>query len=118
MKEFQKYKILKMSHQIVLLIYKFSNAFPQEEINGITNQLRYTAVSIPKNITEILSRDYEDGNEFFLSNTISNIDKLRYLLMLSFHLGYLNKNDRRSILKLISGLRKELNTINKQVEFC
>ncbi len=118
MRDFQKYKILKVSHQIVLLVYKYSKTFPQEEINGITNQIRYTAISIPKNITEVLSRDFDTGYNFFISNVISSMDKLRYLLMLSFHLGYLTKVDRKNILEKISGLKKELNSINKEVEVC
>lgn len=113
MRNIQKYQLLKVSHQIVLLVYKYSGDFPWEETNGITNQLRYTAVSIPKNILEIHSGDLNIGYEFFVNNTISSINKLRYLLMLAFHLGYLKKRDRQNILIKISELKKELNSINK-----
>jgi four helix bundle protein len=118
MSNIQKYQILKVSHQIVLLVYKYSVDFPWEEINGITNQLRSTAVSIPKNILEILSGDLNYGNEFFINNTISSINKLRYLLMLAFHLGYLKKRDRRNILIKITELRKGLSSVTKKEEVC
>ncbi len=118
MEDFQNYQILKVSHQIVLSVYKYSEDFPKEEINGITNQLRYTAISIPKNIAEILSRNLDTGYEFFISNVVSSIDKLRYLLMLSFNLGYLNKENRKNILKRISELKKKLNSISRKEVVC
>ena len=115
MKDFRNYQMLKLSHQIVLLVYKYSQDFPWEETNGITSQLRFTALSIPKGISEMISRDLNNGYDFFLDNTKSSINKLRYLLMLSFHLGYLRKGDRKNILEKVSGLKKELNSINNKV---
>jgi four helix bundle protein len=118
MKDFRNYQMLKVSHQIVLLVYKYSQDFPWEEANGITNQLRFTALSIPKGISEMITRDLNNGYDFFLNNAISLIDKLRYLLLLSFHLGYLKKADRKNILVKISVLKKELNSLYKEVEDC
>jgi four helix bundle protein len=118
MKDFRNYQMLKLSHQIVLLVYRYSQDFPWEETNGITGQLRFTALSIPKSITEMISRDLNNGYDFFFNNTISSINKLRYLLMLSFHLGYLKKGDRKNILEKISELKKELNSLNKEAEVC
>lgn len=116
MKGFRNYQILKVSHQIALLVYKCSQDFPWEEINGITNQLRFTALSIPKSISEMLSKDLNTSNEFFLNDAISSIDRLRYLLMLAFHLGYLKKRDRKNILNKISELKRELNSIKNPAE--
>lgn len=40
------------SMNLVVLIYELTEKFPQEEIYGLTSQIRRSAVSIPSNIAE------------------------------------------------------------------
>jgi four helix bundle protein len=51
-RDFKKYDIWKLSHKLTLDIYAISNKFPQNEIYGITSQLRRATISIPNNICE------------------------------------------------------------------
>jgi len=43
-------KVWKKAIQLVKRIYQESSNFPKEEIYGLTNQIRRSAVSIPSNI--------------------------------------------------------------------
>ena len=44
--------VWKRSVELVVEIYRVTEAFPKKEIYGITNQIRRASVSIPSNIAE------------------------------------------------------------------
>ena len=64
----------------------------------------------------MLSGDLNIGYEYSPNNAISSIDRLRYLLMLAFHLNYLKKEDRKNILKKVCELKRKVNSIYTQKE--
>ncbi|WP_435137132.1 four helix bundle protein [Formosa sp. A9] len=65
MRDFKKYDIWKLSHSLTLEIYKLTSNFPQEELFGLTSQLRRASASIPTNISEGCGRDSDkDFNRF------------------------------------------------------
>ncbi|MFT5070698.1 MAG: four helix bundle protein [Chitinophagales bacterium] len=43
--------------ELIVLIYKLTSNFPQEEKFGITSQMRRCAISIPSNLTVAWGRD-------------------------------------------------------------
>ena len=51
-KKFQEVIVWQKAHAFVLDIYKMTKTFPQEEIYGLTSQIRRAAVSIPANFVE------------------------------------------------------------------
>lgn len=53
---FHDLEMWKLSHQLVLEIYKISKMFPKEENFRITSQLIRAAYSIPFNIAEEMGR--------------------------------------------------------------
>ena len=55
--------VWKKSMDLVELIYKVSNDFPNSELYGLTSQIRRAAVSIPSNIAEGAARK---GNKEFI----------------------------------------------------
>jgi len=55
-KHFTDLDVWKETHQLVLGIYQITKSFPKQEIYGLTNQIRRSAVSIESNIAEGFNR--------------------------------------------------------------
>ena len=43
MRDFKKYDIWQLSHELSLEIYRITNLFPKEEMYGVTSQIRRAA---------------------------------------------------------------------------
>ena len=51
-KNFLDLIVWQKSHQLVLLTYEYSSAFPKNEMFGLTSHLRRAIISVPANIAE------------------------------------------------------------------
>src|SRR5580698_8025829 len=49
---FRDLTVWQRSMQLTVAIYRLTQEFPREELNGLTNQIRRAAVSLPNNIAE------------------------------------------------------------------
>ncbi len=90
MRDFKKYDIWKLSHNLTLEVYTASADFPSNEIYGITSQLRRAVTSVPTNIAEGCGRDSDAEFNRFLTIALGSASETEYLLILSKDLGYLN----------------------------
>ncbi len=120
---FMDLDVWKVSHELVLEIYKTTIDFPKFEIYGLTSQLRRAAASIPANIAEGNGKQYLKGyiNSLYISK--ASLNEARYFLLLSKDLEYLNENkyddlnillERISmmLMALISSLKKKNRNLN------
>lgn len=51
-KDYKDYRIWQMGIEIVDVIYSATDHFPKEELEGLTSQMRKSAVSIPSDVAE------------------------------------------------------------------
>jgi hypothetical protein len=51
-KSFRELVVWQRSMQLAAVIYQLTRFFPKEEMYGLTNQIRRSAVSVPSNIAE------------------------------------------------------------------
>ena len=51
-RNYKELEIWKKGIELVKIIYKITENFPQKEVFGLTNQIRRAVVSIPSNISE------------------------------------------------------------------
>lgn len=101
----------KEGHKLVIEIYKITKNFPKEEMFGLTNQLKRTAVSVTSNIAEGFSRkSLKEKIQFYSMAKASNTE-LQNQLLIAKDVGYLSREkfeklEEQSIRvnKLISGL--------------
>ena len=90
MRDHRKLKAFELSDAIVDLIYKATQAFPQEELYGLAAQMRRAAVSVPSNIVEGCARGSQADYLRFLYIAFGSLRELHYQLELSKRLGFLS----------------------------
>ncbi len=101
MQDFRKLEIYKESKKIAVEIYAITSKFPQEELFGITSQIRRAAASIGANIAEGCGRGSNRDFLRFLYNSSGSLREVEHFLELSAELGYL---DETSCLKISKNL--------------
>jgi four helix bundle protein len=119
MKTHKDLDVWKDGISFVTKVYKMTSSFPKEELYGITSQIRRAAISIPSNIAEGAAR--KSANEFrqFLYIGLSSAAELNTQLIISYNLGFLNKDqmdtlntELDSLSRRIQGLIKSLKATN------
>jgi len=105
----------KKAIELVEGIYNITKLFPQEELYGLTSQLRRAAVSIPSNIAEGAARGSEKDFVHFLHVALGSVCEVETQLIIAQRLDYLGNVGeieeqieavRRLILGLIRYLRQ------------
>ena len=87
-KGFRKLLVWQRAHQLVLLIYKFTESFPKSELFGLTSQIRRAVVSVPANIAEGYAAGGKGQFARFLNIAQGSLAEVEYYLILSIDLKY------------------------------
>lgn len=108
-------EVWKKSHELVLRVYEVTKAFPKNETYALIDQIRRASSSVPANIVEGQNRNTTKEYLQFLYNARGSLEEVRYFLLLSKDLGYMNKNifesletDSETLSKMLNGLIKSL----------
>jgi len=98
--------------QLVTDVYLVTQAFPREELYGLSSQLRRGAVSVPSNIAEGCGRSSKKEFSQFLCHARGSLLEVETQLEIAQNLGYLpDKRVREPLLKsnrigrMLNGLR-------------
>ena len=83
-------EVWKLSHALVLQVYKITKNFPADERFRLTDQLTRSAASVPTNIAEGKGRNALKEYLYFLSIAKGSVEETKYLLLLSKDLGYVS----------------------------
>ncbi len=101
--------VWKESRKLVKLIYDLTKNFPQEEIYGLTNQMRRCAVSVPSNIAEGCGRNHvKDSVQFFYISR-GSLFELETQLYLSFDQNYIDEPTLKALIENATTCKKLLN---------
>ncbi len=109
MREWEKLKVWKKAHQLVLDIYRIIKKFPREETHRLVDQLCRAAVSVPANIVEGQSRNTTKEYLSFLYNARGSHAEVGYHLYLANDLGYVNLEDYGNLIELHDEVGRMLN---------
>lgn len=83
---------MRISHSLVLEIYKIVKTFPKSEDYILTKQIIRSAQSIPANIAEGMGRFSKKEFLQFLIISRGSVEETKYHLILAKDLGYLEDN--------------------------
>jgi four helix bundle protein len=89
-------------------VYQLTSKFPQQEVFGITNQLRRASVSIPSNIAEGQGRQYRKEFVQFLYVAIGSVNELDTQFVIAEEIGYLSQSEVIPVLHEMGEIRKML----------
>jgi len=92
-KSFRDLLVWQRAHELVLEVYKVTQHYPTEERFGLISQMRRAAVSVPANISEGFAKKGRKDKMNFYNIAQGSLEELKYYLMLSQDLGYLQTID-------------------------
>jgi len=92
-KGFRKLIVWQRAHQLSLMVYKFTEKFPKNEIYGLTSQLRRAAVSVAANIAEGYGYGRKGQTGRFLDIAQGSLSEVEYYLILSLDLNYIDQDE-------------------------
>ena len=114
-KSFEDLEVWRKAHELTLLIYRLTRAFPPDERFGPISQLRRASSSVAANIAEGYGR--RTTKELLRSLRIANgqAEETRYFSLLSKDLSYMNAQEFdtvnqwcQSVSQLLSALGRSL----------
>ena len=80
-KSFEELLVWQKGHKLILEIYKMTRSFPNEELFGLTSQIRRSAISTPANIAEGFKRIGRPDKLRFLNISQASLEETRYYLI-------------------------------------
>jgi len=114
MKDFKEQKVWERAHQLTLRIYNATSSFPQEELHGLTSQMRRCSASIAATIAEGYGESTDKELHRFLGIALGLASELDYYLLLAHDLKFLAAAQHQELSGSLSGLRRMLTaTIGK-----
>jgi len=92
-KGFRKLIVWQKAHQLVLLVYKFTEKFPKHEMFGLTSQIRRAAVSVPANMAEGYAAGGKGQFGRYLDIAQGSLAEVEYYLIPALELKYINQTE-------------------------
>ena len=102
--------------QTVTDIYTLTQSFPQEEMYGLTSQIRRSAVSIPTNIAEGYGRYYTQDYIRFLRIATGSLFELQTLLQISHSLDFISKENFSSLSESSKEIERMLSSLIRKLQ--
>lgn len=97
------------ARKLTKIVYDSTKNYPKEEIFGLTNQMRRSAVSVPSNIAEGCGRNTSKETIHFLFIARGSLFELETQFYLSLDLEYINDEKLTPISNQITICKKLLN---------
>ena len=103
------------SRVLIKEVYQLVEIFPNDELYGLSSQIKRSAISIPSNIAEGSGRSSDVEFARFLKISLGSAYELETQIILGFDLGLINENKFENIIKKISEIQKMLHGLVKSL---
>jgi four helix bundle protein len=109
---FQKLQVWQKGMQLAKKTYEVSKKLPQDELYGLTSQIRRASVSVPSNIAEGSQRTTDRDFANFLSVSKGSLAELQTQILLISELGYISTQENELLQTDINELQKMLGALH------
>ena len=96
MRPYMRLSVWRRSIELVAECYRLSQAFPKQELFGLTSQLRRAAISVSSNIAEGNGRAHRKEYLHHLSISQGSLNEVETLLTISRVLGFSTEESIRA----------------------
>jgi four helix bundle protein len=93
MTDFREIKEWEKAHELTVAVYAVTKGFPEEELLGLTQQIRLACASIPIKIAQGCERDDPEEQLDFLELANDATIEVEYYLLLCYELNLLPSAD-------------------------
>jgi len=116
MKTYRDLIVWQKSLQFVTDVYKATHRFPQEELYGLTNQIRRCSVSIPSNIAEGYGRNSTQDYLRFLRISVGALYELQTQLEIALNLKYLPQENFDGLFESSREIERMLSSLISKIK--
>ncbi len=116
MHNYKKLNVWQNAIELVYEIYMVSKQFPKDELYGLTQQLRRSAVSIPSNIAEGSGRRTARDFNNFLTIAYASSFELETQLLIASKLHYIHKQEFDTICDKLILVQKRLFKLKESID--
>ena len=113
---YQDLIVWQKSIELVIELYGLTEKFPNEEIYGLTSQMRRAAVSIPSNIAEGRLRGTRKDFRHFLLNSFGSGGELETQLVIAQRLPKTKNLDYTRAVALLGEVMRMLNSMIRKLD--
>lgn len=93
MRDFRELKEWEKAHQLTVAVYQATKTFPEEDLLGLTQQIRLACAAIPIKIAQGCDREDKAEIVSFFQTAKDSAIELEYYLLLCYELNLLNTSD-------------------------
>ena len=115
MQDFRNLLVWQKAHQLALKTYQITNDFPRDEIFGLRNMMRKTAIDIPGYIAEGTGKPNDAEFAKAMSAALALGNRLEYYALMAHDLNFLPANgyegyynDLMEVKKMMGGFSRRL----------
>lgn len=98
-RNFRELHVWKNGIDLVRSIYLLTKKFPDDEIFGLSSQLRRAAVSIPSNIAEGYNRYHQKDYKRFLQISLGSCAEIETQTEIAFELGFVSAEIKDKVIE-------------------
>jgi four helix bundle protein len=102
---------------LVVDIYRVTEAFPRSEIFGLASQKQRAAVSVPSNIAEGHTRAYTREYLHHVAMAHGSLAELQTQLDVALRLGFVNPVEQLKLATQATSLSKQLNALRSALAY-
>lgn len=116
MRDFRKYDVWRLSHELTLSVYKITSSFPDSEKYQLISQMQRAAYSIPSNFSEGCGRGSDKDFNRFLQISLGSAHELEYFFILSKDLKFIGERTFEVCFDEVNEIKKKLYRLSQRLQ--